>query len=567
MTSATLFLKNKYLLVLAVLVIFVAGLSALVSMPRLEDPRIVNRNPLIVTLVPGASAERVEALVTEKLEERLQEVPEIQEMRSTSRAGVSIIAVELADRVYESQKVFSLIRDKLAEAEPELPREAATPFLDDQRGPVAYSLIVGVIWEHTSEPELGILNRLAEELADQLRTTPGTQVVRLFGAPREEITVTVDPRELAALGMTPSDLAASIRAADSKVPAGMLRSGRDDLILEVAGELDSLARIGSIPLCQGTDGTLLRLSDIALAERDWQSPPREIGLADGRRAVYVGAKVQAHRRVDEWAEEALDIVDAFGAGVGEGVAVEVVFDQTRYTNERLGELGMNLLAGALVVVVVIFFVMGWRSSVVVASALPLTAAIVLFGTAFSGGALHQISIFGMVVALGLLIDNAIVVVDEVRKHLERGDTPAEAVSASVHHLFVPLAASTATTVLAFAPIVLMPGSVGDFVGSIGGSVILALIASFALAMTIIPALAGWFAEARPAAKKRAWWRSGVSNERFARVTRRGLVRGLRVPIVMLALASLLPVAGFVASRSLGSQFFFGRSQRHAGLAT
>ena len=318
MTSATLFLKNKYLLVLAVLVIFVAGLSALVSMPRLEDPRIVNRNPLIVTLVPGASAERVEALVTEKLEERLQEVPEIQEMRSTSRAGVSIIAVELADRVYESQKVFSLIRDKLAEAEPELPREAATPFLDDQRGPVAYSLIVGVIWEHTSEPELGILNRLAEELADQLRTTPGTQVVRLFGAPREEITVTVDPRELAALGMTPSDLAASIRAADSKVPAGMLRSGRDDLILEVAGELDSLARIGSIPLCQGTDGTLLRLSDIALAERDWQSPPREIGLADGRRAVYVGAKVQAHRRVDEWAEEALDIVDAFGAGVGRG---------------------------------------------------------------------------------------------------------------------------------------------------------------------------------------------------------------------------------------------------------
>ena len=349
MNSATLFLKNKYLLVLSMLVILVAGLSALVSMPRLEDPRIVNRNPLIVTLVPGASAERVEALVTEKLEEQLQEVPEIQEMRSTSRAGVSIIAVELADRVYESQKVFSLIRDKIAEAEPELPREAATPFLDDQRGPVAYSLIVGVTWEHTSEPKLGILNRLAEELADQLRTIAGTQVVRLFGAPREEITVTVDPKELAALGMTPSDLAASIRAADSKVPAGMLRSRRDDLILEVAGELDSLARIGSIPLREGTDGTLLRLSDIARAEREWQSPPREIGLADGRRAVYVGAKVQAHRRVDEWAEEALEIVDAFAAYVSDGVAVEVVFDQTRYTSERLAELGMNLLAGGLVV--------------------------------------------------------------------------------------------------------------------------------------------------------------------------------------------------------------------------
>ena len=237
------------------------------------------------------------------------------------------------------------------------------------------------------------------------------------------------------------------------------------------------------------------------------------------------------------------------------MAIEVVFDQTRYTNERLAELGLNLLAGALVVVVVIFFVMGWRSSIVVASALPLTAAIALFGTALTGGALHQISIFGMVVALGLLIDNAIVVVDEVRKHLDRGDAPAEAVSGAVHHLFVPLLASTLTTVLAFAPIVLLPGSVGDFVRSVGGSVILALVASFALAMTVVPALAGWLAEARPEVEKRSWWRSGVGNEWFAGITRRGLVRGLRVPIMMLALASLLPAAGFVASRSLGSQFF------------
>ena len=264
--------------------------------------------------------------------------------------------------------------------------------------------------------------------------------------------------------------------------------------------------------------------------------------------MYVGAKVQAHRRVDEWAEEALEIVDAFAAGVGDGVDVEVVFDQTRYTNERLADLGLNLLAGALVVVVVIFFLLGWRSSVVVASALPLTAAIVLFGTVLTGGALHQISIFGMVVALGLLIDNAIVVVDEVKKHLDRGNTPSEAVSAAVKHLFVPLLASTLTTVLAFAPIVLMPGSVGDFVGSIGGSVILALIASFALAMTIVPALAGWLAEARPEAGKRSWWRSGVASERLARRTKRALIRGLRVPIVMLVLASLLPIAGFVASR-------------------
>ena len=555
---STVFFRNRYLLVLAVLVILIGGFSALSSMPRLEDPRITNRNPVIITLLPGASAERVEALVTEKLEEELQEVAEIKELDSTSRAGVSIIALELQDRVQVSEQIFSLIRDKLADAQQHLPPQASKPFFDDKRGAVAYTLVAGVSWTHATPPQLGILHRLGEELADQLRTIPGTEMVRLFGAPNEEVTIRVDPAELVALGLTPARVARSIAAADTKVPAGLLRSADVALLLEVTGELDSLERIAAIPLRAGSNkaelGSLVRLGDIAHLAREWRDPPHEIGLMDGRRAVFVAAKTQADRRVDQWAMHATQVVEQFARQVGTGVHIRTVFDQTTYTTERLSDLGGNLLAGAGVIVVVILLAMGWRSSLIVGFALPVTLALTLYWIALTGGALHQMSIFGMIIALGLLIDNAIVVVDEVRKNREAGKAAQDAVATATRHLFVPLFASTLTTVLAFTPILLLPGNLGDFVRAIGGSVILALIASFLVSMTIIPALAGLFLKPSRS-DQRGWWQDGIRSERLTRLFAHSLLTGLRRPFSLILLACLLPTAGFVAATQLGSQFF------------
>ena len=161
----TLFFRNRHLLVLAIAVILVAGFSAISSLPRLEDPRIVNRNPIIITAVPGASAERVETLVTEVLEEALQEIKTIKDIESTSRAGVSIVSVELNDDITadENQEIFSEVRDQIGDAVPLLPPEAQTPVIDDKRDPAAFTLIVAVRWTQGAEPGLGIMNRLAED--------------------------------------------------------------------------------------------------------------------------------------------------------------------------------------------------------------------------------------------------------------------------------------------------------------------------------------------------------------------------------------------------------------------
>ncbi len=549
-------LRNRHLLVMVLLVVLAAGTSSLLSLPRTEDPRITMRNPIVLTRLPGASPERVEALVSEKIEEKLEEVAEIREVDSTSRAGISVVSIVLEDHVTDSDEVFAEIRDQIAAAVPLLPLEASAPVFDDKRGAAAFSVIAALTTE--SELQLGILSRLAEELADRLRAVGGTELVRLYGEPEEELTALVDDAELAALGLTAGDLASALRGADAKTPSGRLRSRGSDLVLEVRGELDSLERVREVPLRRAADGALVRVGDVAEVTRRWREPTTEIGLVEGERAVFVAARMEPGERADEWAERARAVVEGFRAEVGGPIDLRLVFDQSHYTIERLGSLGSNLLLGAAVVVGVVLLTLGLRAGLVVGGALPITVALALFGLLASGGSLQQMSIFGMMMALGLLIDNAIVVVDEVSARLRAGADREQAVEQAVDHLFSPLLASTLTTVLSFAPIPLLIGNVGDFVGPIGVAVILALAASFALAITLVPALAGLFvpgpAEGEAAGRPR-WWHHGLELPRVAAHTRRALVAGMRRPVLAIGIAAALPVLGFALAPSLGSQFF------------
>ncbi|MEM9597801.1 MAG: efflux RND transporter permease subunit [Acidobacteriota bacterium] len=569
----TLFFRNGHLLTLTILVVLVAGASAFSSLPRLEDPRITNRNPLIVTPVPGASAERVESQVTERLEEALDEIDEISKIESVSRAGVSVLNLELDANVGldTNEEIYSEIRAKLVDAAPNLPPEAQTPVFDDKRGATTFTMIVAIRWRGQGDAPLGILDRTAEELADRLRSLDGTELVRRYGAPDEEITVTVDAAQLADLGLAAGDVARGLARADAKGAAGTLRGQRSDVQLEVEGELGSLERIAAVPL-SGAAGDLVRVGDVAQVRREPRTPPREIALVDGDRAVLVGARVRTDVRVDRWAPRAIETVDAFAAHAGHGgVAVERIFEQEPYTSRQLTDLGQTLLAGAVVVMAVVLLMMGWRLALIVGLALPLVVSTVLFGWQLSGGAIHQMSIFGMIIALGLLIDNAIVVADEVSRGKGAGRSPVAAVDAAVRHLFWPLLASTLTTVLAFAPILLLPGNVGDFVGSIGSSVILAIVTSFVFALTITAALAGRFGSPPPGTSDgkdhpddedpsseddgRRWWRHGIASGRFLGIYRRALTAGLNRPVAALLVALFLPFSGFLAARSLGNEFF------------
>jgi hypothetical protein len=288
----TLFVRNRHLLVLSVVAIVVAGWSALTSLPRIEDPRITTRNATFITLLPGASAERVEPLVSKPIEDRLKEVSEIKHIDSTSRGGASVIAIELADWVDGSnnEQICAKVRDKLADGQRHLPPAASRPDFDDKRGAVVYSLVVALTWQWDEAARLGILSRLAEDLADRLRNLPGTDQVRLFGQPREEITVRVEPAELAALGLTASDVAARLAAADVKRPAGLLRSADHELKLELTGELDSVGRVAAVPVAVDAAGRVVALGSVAEIEKGWREPPSEIAYDAGARAILVAGR-------------------------------------------------------------------------------------------------------------------------------------------------------------------------------------------------------------------------------------------------------------------------------------
>lgn len=556
-----LFYRNGQLLLLSLVLIIVWGSTSFLSLPRLEDPVLTVRNATITTLFPGASAERVEALVTEKIEDELAENEQIDVLTSTSRLGISVVQVELKETVQGVDAAWSQVRDQLDDVLPLLPEGSLDPEFELALVQ-ANTLIVGVTWDGAGPPNWTILRRLAEEVQDQLRSLPGSEKVELFGDPQEEIVVEIDPVELAALGLTPANLSEVISASDAKVTAGQLRGDRNTLLFEVEGELDSLDRIRRIPIQVDAIGQVARIGDIARVKRGVVDPLAELALLNGQPAVVISATTESGARVDRWAEAARELLPIGADRLPSGVGLEIVLDQSRTIEARLNIVIGNLLVGALLVIGVALVIMGWKSAVIVGSALPLTTLMVFGCMKVLGVPLHQISITGLIIALGLLIDNAIITVDEVQIRLRGGMSPGEAVTDSVRHLAIPLLSSTLTTVLAFMPIALAPGGVGEFTGTIGVTVILALTSSLILALTVLPSLVARLNRWSVAPVDPAWWQDGLRSQPLAQIYRWTLYRTLSRPWLTIGLMLVIPVSGFLTFPALAQQFFppAGRDQ-------
>ena len=557
-SAALAIFNNNYLLGLGLIIILLAGASAFVNVPRIEDPRIVPRYPQITTLLPGASAARVEALVTDPIEDALREIPEILKIDSQSIANISIINVELQPHVGapENEQVFSEIQNQIKDVSARLPREASQPFFNDKNNAVAYSKVISIAWERDSDPPLAIMRRLAEVLADEFRSIAGTDIVRIFGAPDEEVAVVARGAQLAALGLDANRLAAQIAAADVKLPAGALRSKNRDLYVELAADIDTVERVRAIPVIQNETGAFVTVGDIATVEKRWLEPARDVTLSNGNRSVLIAVQTSDEIRLDQWAKRTEQMLTQF-ANDNQGLAITTVFDQNVFTEQRLSSLGGNLLAGALLVMAVVLVSMGWRASLIVGSSLPLSAALAFFGLSLFGQQLHQMAIFGMIIAIGLLIDNAIVITDEIKKNIDHGASPVEAIQASLQHLFVPLLASTLTTILGFMPVFLLPGAMGDFVGPIAIAVVLALTASFFTAVVIIPVLGARYLHARSkrTSERESWWESGFSSKRLSQRYKTLLAKSMARPKLTAALCLTLPLLGFLLASTLGQQFF------------
>ena len=566
MQLSNFFYRNPRLTLLTVCLILVSGLSSWFVLPRMEDPQLVKRGAIVNTIYPGANPTRVESLVTEKIEETLEEIEQIKEIRSSSREGISTLTIELRDDVLDSTPVWSRIRDRLSDIEPLLPQGALKPDFDELEFK-AFAMLVALKWTQEDPVNYAILNRLALQLKDRLQSIGGTMKVEVHGDPSEEIVVRLNSNRLAALNLTVQTVSDQIRRSDAKVSAGQLRGPEEELLLGVSGELNSLQQIEQIPITHQAGEGFTRLGDIATVQKTAVEPPDGIAIIDGHRSVVLGAYVRSNSRIDLWSAEVNRALDEYESLLPRGISMDRIFDQNEYVATRLTTLIGNLLLGATAVFAVIFLLMGWRSALVISTALPLSALMVLTGMRLLNVPVHQMSVTGLIIALGLLIDNAIVIVDETSKALREGLSPAAAVSRSVRLLALPLLGSTITTALTFAPIALMPGPAGEFVGAIAINVILAIFSSLFLAMTIIPAITATIAsvtggltdaehsEGSNRAPKRRWWQSGLSSVGLNQIYCRLLDFIYSRPAVGVLIGIAAPIAGFVVATQLSEQFF------------
>ena len=566
----TLFYRNTRLLILTLILIFVWGTSSYFTLPRLEDPELISRNAIVKTFFPGADAQRVEALVTEKIEDKLTEIEEINNYTSTSRAGSSIISIELQDTITKKQvdSIWTRVRNKLDEVQVDLPSNTTEPELEEIKIK-AYALITALTWQQNGQPLYGILRRQAEVLKERLETISGTEEIEIFGDPQEEVIVEIDPQALASYNLTVAQLSQQISQSDSKIAAGQLRNN-NNLLIEVAGELDTLARVRQIPINFGSQGQFVPLQNLASIRKGITEPANELALINGYPGVVIAVHVQSGQRLDLWAKIAHQKIAEFQSELPSNIGLPIIFDQSSYVETRLNSLIINLLLGAVLVFGVTVIMMGWRSALIVGSSLPISVLMVFGWMNWLNIPLHQMSITGLIVALGILIDNAIVMVDEVQAQLKTGVKAKAAITKSVQVLAIPLLSSTLTTILAFLPIALLPGSSGEFVGTIAITVIVAVSCSLFISLTIIPTLSVQLDANRKekvsdnnhqiydqsqSKQHNNWLKKGVYIPILSRLYQRTVKWSIAQPILAIFLALLLPITGFIQAGSLEQQFF------------
>lgn len=545
-------LGDRRILFLNIVVILLLGIASFQALPRMEDPVLTERAAILNTTVPGANARRIESLVTEPLMNGLREFDEIKEIRSDTRPNSSTIIITLQDEITNVDEVWARIRDKVSDIRPELPVDAFAPQLEIIRVR-AYSAILGLVWRGEQPPVYSLLRRLARELENDIRNLPDTEEVESYGMPDEEILLQVEQSELSKLGMSIDDLSRQVMANDSKQPAGLLRNGSRQMLLEIGEELDSLERIKRIPIQTSSDGHSCYLGDIAKVEKGIRQPPRSEAIVEGSPAIMVAASLSAVARIDYWDVLLNEEIERFRAQLPPQIELVKIFEQRRYVDARINYLLRDLFFSALAVFVVVFLMMGWRSACIVGMALPLASCVVFTLFRLVGVPLHQMSLSGLVIALGMLEGTAIIIIDEIHRRLRQGESNADAIQNGLKHMALPLAGSTGTTILSFLPIAIMPGPSGEFVGTIGLSVIMALCASLVLSFTILPALTAVYFRSND--HRPSFWTEGFSLGWMSWMYRWSLKIFLTFPWLTTLLGFGLAAPGFWLVASMPVQFF------------
>ena len=533
-------LERRRLVVATSLLLALAGFASWLTMPREEDPQFPRRNGFVVTPFPGADAETVERLVIEPLEEHLAEVEEVNEIVSIARAGVGIVNIELLEWVYDTEAAWDEVQEAIDEARAEFPSGVLPPDLDDDL--VSQEAVVLAV---TGSSDPLVLVEKAKWLKRHLLAIAQVKQVKLVGDPGEQITVEYDSAMARRLGVDPTSLGYQLSQRSSIQPGGLVYLGAKTANLRPHTEFTSLDEIRRTPIML-PGGTSVPLGELARVRQGPEEPASEWMRWNGEPAVGLGIIPK----------DAIDRVK-FGEAVRaeleilrpqvEPLLVEEMTFQPDMVQERLNDLTDSLKLGIFIVAGLLFLTMGLRLGTLVALVLPLVTfgAIAIFAT--GGGILHQISIAALVIALGMLVDNAIVVVENIQWRLDQGHHVRQAAADAVRSLALPLGAATGTTLAAFLPMLLAKGGTADFTRSIPVLIMLTLLVSYVFAVTVTPVLSELFLRRRKS--KDSGWR-----DRFSESVGRFAVK--RAPW-MLVMVVVLMVSTLIAAGWVDQNFFPG----------
>ena len=482
MKALATMLSYKRLILLAAGLLAALGLVSWSTMPRQEDPRLSNRWGMVLVTFPGADAEMTERLVLRPLEERLAEVPRLKRVISTSRAGHALINLELADAVSDTRPVWDDVRAALRKAATKFPRGVSRPVLDEDQIEQE-----GVVLAVTGSSDPLVLADQAKQIKRRLLALTDVSQVKLIGDPGEQVVIEYDDAVARRHGVSARDLARLIESRSQVVPGGSLNLGSRSAMLRPQTDFGSVEEIAATPVPLPS-GAAVPLRQIARVRRAPSRPAAPRMRLDGARAVGLGIVARPGINLVDFGQRVRAELTRLRAA-HPGVHLSEVTFQPDRVRQRVGGLQGSLLTGLAMLAALLVGIMGLRLGLVVTAVVPLVALTALAFFALGGGTLHQISISALVIALGMLVDNAIVMAESVQRRMDGGATRARAAMGAVRELAFPLATATATTVAAFVPMLLSKGATGEFTRALPVVLILTLVISFIYAITVTPVLA------------------------------------------------------------------------------
>jgi multidrug efflux pump subunit AcrB len=478
------FAINNFQLTLTAFVVFLAlGLSAFLTMPQREDPSLKIANIFIVAVYPGASPADIESQVVDPIEEAINELDDIKEMQTTIRDGVSVTEVEFTFGV-DPDKKFDDVQRQVNGIREELPQDLYQLDFTKASTNTVTIMQLALVSEKASYQ---MLNREAEKVKRTIEKVDGVRKVEIDAYPEQEVRIALDPVKMNHMNVSLDRIEQAIQSNNANIPGGAIKVSNKLFNIKTSGAYDDLEQIRNT-VVGSYEGRIVYLKNIADVFFTYEDE-RWLARYNQKRGIYVNVQQKEGYNifsVTNPIKEDLSRID-----LAEDIELAYVFDQSLGVKDRVSGFLGNLLQGIALVGVIIFLALGVRSASIVMMAIPLSILMGLWVVGNLDFALQQMSIAGLVVALGLLVDNSIAIIENIERFLGLGYSSKEAAISGTEQLVSPITSATLTTILAFIPIILMPETTGAFIRALPVTVTMTLTASLIIAVTLTPLLASW----------------------------------------------------------------------------